>query len=321
MALALDFHAGEEAGGVPHLDITRDLNSDGRDEFLVPDVDGFRVATQRADGSFVDAVRLGPPEPFRDATAYGETRRHGDVGVTPQNVHWYLGRVHQMDYDRDGRADLVTLSFDGRSVLRARGRYQVHFGRTLPGGTEFPSTPDTLVGTPGAGIGMQAWGYASQRYLDFDGDGAVDMAMGAVNTGLGGMALAMIGNSVSIDLAVYRLRDGRYPERPDVRRRVRSAVAPFDRRGVRFPTVLVGDVNGDGRMDLVTGEKWEELSVFLGVPGADLLASEPVSVPAAVPADERNARLVDLDRDGKQDVVLHHPSATGPHRVVVLMAR
>ena len=401
VALATDFRAGEEdAGGVPHVDITRDVNSDRRDDFLVPDVDGFRVSTQRADGSFVDAVKLGPPEPFRDATAYGETRRYGDVGVTPQNVHWYLGRVHEMDYDRDGRvdlvfwnrdhfevyrqgpsgqfaasgdtfgtdvsfdfdgayalafqfgdasvvslvlgtgalfeytvlhgfrdlnadgvADLVTLSFEGRSMLRLRGRYAVHFGRAVPGGTGFPSTPDTLVGTPGAGIGMQAWGYASQRCLDFDGDGATDMAMGAVNTGLGGMALAMVGNSVSIDLAVYRLRDGGYPKRPDAMRTVRSRVAPFDKRGVLFPTVLVGDVNGDGRPDLVTGERWDELWVFLGIPGSDLLAPEAVSVPVAVPADERNARLVDLDRDGKQDVVIHHPSATEPHRVVVLMAR
>lgn len=400
VALATDFRAGEDVVGVPHVDVTRDLNGDGRDDFLVPDVDGFWVSTQRADGSFVDAVKLGPPEPFRDATAYGETRRYGDVGVTPQNVHWYLGRVHEMDYDRDGRvdlvfwnrdhfevyrqsasgqfaasgdrfatdvpfdfdgayalafqfgdaslaalvlgtgepfegtvlhgfadlnadgiADLVTLSFEGRSVLRLRGRYAVHFGRPVPGGTEFPSTPDTLVGTPGAGIGMQAWGYASQRFLDFDGDGATDMAMGAVNTGLGGMALAMVGNSVSIDLAVYRLRDGGYPERPDARRTVKSAVAPFDKRGVLFPTVLVGDVNGDGRADLVTGEKWDELSVFLGVPGPDLLDSKAIRVPVAVPADERNARLVDLDRDGKQDVVIHHPSAVEPHRVVVLMAR
>ena len=39
-----------------------------------------------------------------------------------------------------------------------------------------------------------------------------------------------------------------------------------------------------------------------------------------MPADERYAMLADLDRDGRQDVVIQYPAGT-PHRVVVLMAR
>ena len=85
--------------------------------------------------------------------------------------------------------------------------------------------------------------------------------------------------------------------------------------------MLVGDVNGDGRQDLLTRERWDELSVFLGTPGPDPLASRPINVSVAMPADERHARLADLDRDGKQDVVIHHPSSTGPGRVIALMAR
>lgn len=40
-----------------------------------------------------------------------------------------------------------------------------------------------------------------------------------------------------------------------------------------------------------------------------------------MPGAERNSRLVDLNQDGKQDVLLHHPSATGPHRVTMLITR
>ena len=397
--LTTSFSAPDDAG-VPELDVVRDLNGDGRDDFLVPDLDGFWVVLQSADGSFAAPLKLGPEEPFLDAKAYGDQRTYREVGVTPQNLPWYLNRVHQLDFDHDGRddlvfwntdhflvyrqgpsgtfptspdtfttdvafdfdgayglafqfgdasvpalllgftgrvehrilhgvrdlngdgfADLVVLSLAGRSPLRLRGRYEVHFGQPAADGTVFAADVDTMVDAPGKSGGLQPWGYAAQYFLDFDGDGAMDTAMAAVNTSLGGMFRAMVGNSISMELHLYRFQDGRYPDHPDATRRVGSPFAPLDRRGPLFPTVLVGDVNGDRRSDLLVGDRWDQLSVFLGQPGTEPYASEAHQVPVAIPADERNARLVDLDLDAKQDVIIQHPSATEPGRMTILMAR
>ena len=63
-------YAGTEAlnpshyGRIPHVDITRDLNHDGRDDLVIPDFDGFWISTQSSDGSFADFVKGGPMSLF-----------------------------------------------------------------------------------------------------------------------------------------------------------------------------------------------------------------------------------------------------------------
>ena len=386
--------------GIPNLDIARDLNGDGRDDLLLPDIDGFWLALQSEDGSFGPAVKLGPAEPFAGSNAYGEKRTYARVGITAENLPWYLSRVHRLDFDLDGSqdlvfwdgdqflayrqdesggfgdapgafttdvefdfdgsyglafqfgdasvpsmllgfgprtqhtilqgfhdlngdavADLVTLTLEGRSPFRLRGRYNVHFGHPGPNGASFPAAADASFDSPGKAGGLQPWGYASQRFFDFDGDGVNDAAIGAVDIGLGNMFGAIVGNSVSINLAFYRIRNGEHGVEPDWTRNVRSPFAPLDKRGPMFPTILTGDVDGDGRADLLIGERWDELSVFLGVAGSEPVAAQAISVTAPMSSDERNARIADLDGDGKDDVYIQHPSADGTGRIVVLMAR
>ena len=71
---------------------------------------------------------------------------------------------------------------------------------------------------------------------------------------------------------------------------------------------LVGDVTGDGRSDLFIGKNTPNgMDVIVGVPGPDLFARRPQDVPVVVPNDEEYAWLVDLNKDGKQDILMHHP--------------
>ena len=83
---------------VLHVDITRDVNGDGRDDLVIPDGHGFHVLVQRDGGAFADPVTIGPDAGLdRVYGADGYKYRPWDEG----------GRVHEMDYDLDGRNDLV----------------------------------------------------------------------------------------------------------------------------------------------------------------------------------------------------------------------
>ena len=394
-----NYNATDESK-IHYVDITRDVNCDGLDDLIVPDIDGFWIVTQLGNGAFTDPIKLGPSEPFLDKIALDDTRSYREVGITALTSLWYLSRVHQMDYDQDGRsdlvfwnadhfdvyrqdargmfspvaetfttdiafdtdgaysiafefsgenmfalifgfrentkrtilhtfrdlnddsvADLVLHSLEGRSLGKQRSLYEVYFGNPTPNGTVFAQDVSTTIQPRGTAGGLQPWGYSSQWLEDFDGDGDTDILFRNVKTGLTGMSRAMVGNSISIDLEFYRMEDGTYPDKPTTTRKIRPALDIFDAQGVFFPAVLLGDVNGDGRSDLLFGKDWEELHIYPGVPGPELLAQTPQKVTVAMPNDERNIRLVDFNRDDKQDILIHHPSTSEPHRVMLVIAQ
>jgi len=384
--ISTDYNATDK-GRIPHVDITRDINHDGRDDIVLPDLDGFWLSIQSSDGSFTDPVKLGPPEPFLGEVGREIKRPYGHLGITAESMPWYQGRVHEMDYDHDGRSDLafwnedhfdlyrqdeqglfttpaesfsldvpfdadgayslrfgprkkirraallavrdlngdgvsdlVIHSIQGRGAIRLHSRYDVHLGSATTNGTVFsPEATSSIqpLGDPG-----EPAGYAVQWLRDLDGDGRVEIVLQVVRTTLGGMMRVLLGNSIAVDLEFYGLTADGSPREPIDKRRVRPDLHTFKRgRGPFFPAVQLGDVNGDGRADLLTGKDWQELEVFLGVPGPALFAQQPLKVVVDLPRNERNVWLADMNKDGKQDLLLFHPSATAEHRLGILIAR
>ena len=93
-------------------------------------------------------------------------------------------------------------------------------------------------------------------------------------------------------------------------------------------------MTGDGLADLLIGDHPRIMDIFVGVSGPGLFAQQPQKVAVAVPNDEEYTWLVDLNKDGKQDILMHHPftlrDAHGarrlppgaePQRVTMLIAR
>ena len=82
MAVASNFNPPRE-DEIPHVDLTRDVNHDGRDDLVVPDVDGCTVFTPGGDIAFQsdDRIQLG---------------------------------MERRDFDRDGQVDLMLTTIEVR---------------------------------------------------------------------------------------------------------------------------------------------------------------------------------------------------------------
>ncbi len=386
-------------GEIPHVDISRDVNGDGRDDLVVPGVDGFRVFIQTSAGEFADPVKIGRSPDL--------SRIYGADGY--RYNPWGESRVHEMDYDQDGRedlvfwnenhfavhlqdedglfapvaetfttdvtfdsdelsslatggmtgrvlhsladmngdgvGDLVVFSLEGQSISRKRSTYEVHLGAPAPdGGTLFTRSVDFAFRSDGRiQLGMN-------RH-DFDGDGDLDLMFTTIEVAYLESSLwkrlkGFMGDDVWLDLEFHAMTAGVHSDKPDAIRRMQLDGHPSVRefgwvpldivlRGATHEerktqkrhlrafntTLLIGDVTGDGRPDLLIEETHRQLLVFAGVSGPDLFARQPQRVSVAIPNDEEYTWLVDLNRDGKQDILMHHVSTTEPHRVTMPIAR
>jgi len=386
-------------GEVPHVDVTRDVNGDGRDDLVVPGVDGFRVFIQTSAGEFADPVKIGRSPDL--------SQIYGADGY--RYNPWGESRVHEMDYDQDGRrdlvfwnedhfavhlqdeeglfapvaetfttevtfdsddlsslamggmtgrvlhsladlngdgvGDLVVFSLEGASISRKRSTYEVHLGAPAPdGGTLFARDVDFAFQSDGRiQLGMNR--------RDFDGDGDLDLMFTTIDveyleSSLWKRLKGFMGDDIWLDLEFHPNTGGLHSDSPDAVRRMQLDGHPSVREDGWVPldivlrgatheerktqkrhlrafntTLLIGDVTGDGRSDLLIEETHRQLLVFAGVPGPELFARQPQRVAVAIPNDEEYTWLVDLNRDGKQDILMHHPSTTEPHRVTMLIAR
>ena len=372
-------------GEIPHVDVTHDLNGDDRDDLVVPDSDGFWVFIQMDDGTFADPVKIGPPIEM-DRIYAADGYRYDP---------WGEGRVHKMDYNRDGRidlvfwnedhfevhlqderglfapvaktfttdvafdsddpaslaapqevrrrridhqltgattgrvlhsltdmngdgvADLVVFSLEIRSMWSVHFAYEVHFGAPTPdGGTVFAPDVGTAIRSDGLPFGLGPH--------DFNHDGQVDMMFTTMKFGIfktiGMISRGILTRSVQLHLEFYRMEGGIYPDKPNATRKIKGhAPGVSGEKGIFHPSVLIGDVNGDSRSDLLVQKGPEELRVYLGVPGPKLFARRPQKVAVVMPYEEYTW-LVDLNKDGVQDLLMHHPSTTEPHRVTMLIA-
>lgn len=371
-----------QKGVIPQVDVTRDVNGDGRDDLVVPDHRGFRVFVQRSDGSFAEPLHLGPARSAVRADGYrfdpweqgGVHEMDDNRDGRPDLVFWnddhfevhlqnedglfaseariftthvafdsedpaflaapdgvrhrrrdhrppgrMTGRVlHALgDANGDGVADLVVFSLEVKSMWSARSSYQVHFGSPTPeGGTSFGKDVGAAIHSNGLPFGVVQH--------DFDHDGQIDVMYTTIKIGVFKTLRMLVGalmtGSVSLDLDLYRMESGVPLDETRTTRRIRTdSHGESGERAARLPSVLIGDVNGDRRADLMVGRSRKELHVFLGVAGRSLIAPRPYAVAVALP-EEEYTWLADVDRDGRDDVLMHHQSASQPGRLTILVS-
>lgn len=172
------------------------------------------------------------------------------------------------DLDGDGKPDLVSPSDNG-------GVVSLYRNTSTPGTISF----DARVDLPAPAFTI------SVAIGDIDGDGKADLAVGSYT----GQALSVYRNTSSPG----SLSTNSFVPRVDF-----SA-------GCNVQTVALGDINGDGKPDIVlVGELPSHMSIFqnLSTPGGFTSASLGARVDYASGNDPSGVVIGDLDGDGRPDI-------------------
>lgn len=255
-----------------------DLDGDGRRDLLLPS--GATLAAYfTGDNVGARAATIPLPldlEPREEDPKPGETRRR-------------VSAVWLDDIDGDGRTDLGVQ-------------------RTVLAGTWWGATAE-LSWAKGRGDGFgplatipvnaAAFGV---ELVDLDGDRDKDFVAPVVDVGIGTVARALVAKSARVDLSLFRNDAGTFATPAKV---LRVFAFPLEQPD-RFQGVLDADVDGDGRLDLVTNDGEDRVRVYRGVSGG-LEATPAHDTPVRVPVADDTLFVHDLTGDGRAEIVVWGP--------------
>lgn len=213
-------------GSIPKMDLFRDLNGDGLDDFIIPDFNGFQVFIQNVDGGFNDPVNVYAP-PLVEMS-YNN------------NFPWYQPRQSFLsDITLDGRKDL-TFWVDNRFSVYRQARDGSFNADPLRINSSVKFDYD---GLERMNLAMQDEDQSNNsakalfQISDFDGDGIPDL-----------VTLSMRSKGVFKKTTTYEFHKGEAGSD-----RVEFSPVPISRiesNGIQFE-MEEQDFNNDGQTDLM----------------------------------------------------------------------
>jgi hypothetical protein len=203
------------------------------------------------------------------------------------------------DVNGDGIPDLFVTQSKGSVNLEMKT--QVYLARS---DLSLPDRPDAVFADSGA--------ISSPMLEDVDGDEKQDLILVKIPFGVRAFVNYFLRQKMTVKVSVHLYDDG-FSENPQMDTTL-TVNAPD---GSRTPAYALGDMNGDGRLDLALGSGLDELELYAGE-ARDFVEKKPwatVNVPAV-----GSARTHDLDGNGRDDLIVIHPDSDEGRLVhVVLM--
>lgn len=277
---------------MPRSPYKLDYNLDQKTDLAFVRDGELLIFEQQSDGSFPQQPKVVAPGMEISTDSQADVR----TGEGRNFDGLVIRRVHDLqDLDGDGYADLIIRKEVFSSAVEQRYSYQIHYGKASESALVFNPQPDTRIQTKGIQF--------EPVFTDIDGDGRKDFYTPSAEFGVGTIIRALLRGSAGVDIQFYLMKSNRqFGSSPDYQQSASAEVSIGSGR-VDLPLVKVIDMGNKGRKSLVLGDDREYLKVHS--PGENsLFESRDKTFATPLPRDGTQVRMMDLDADGKEDMVL-----------------
>jgi hypothetical protein len=309
----------------------KDLDGDGREEWLLPLADGYGVF---ADGKLIAKLPAPISSELRDYSNFqighrlpavstfalpGERQRaiallsdtqadfsHGEnwrehvrYAIPKRLDKKWDASAELDDVNGDGLPDLMVTQTSGTINLETETQIYVATGPFT-----YPAAPDARISRTGS--------FTSAALRDTNGDKKLDLVFISVPIGIGNIINYFLRKKVTVEAAVYEFGPKGFPAKPS-RKASLTIEAPEGRERSAY---ALGDFDGDGYLDAAVGTGANLMSFYRGS-SREFLSSSPW-VKLDMPTFGV-ARTGDLDGNGNDDLILIHPSGPNEKRMEVVM--
>lgn len=263
-----------------------DVNDDGRDDVVIPTENGLGVMLQNVGGK-LDSMIVYPDANSSHRVAVGDF--NGDGLVDAAAIAWGSNRVSVFLQKKDGGGfSLPASAYDAPHG----GGDDLKVGDVTNDGRDDIVVMSGQLLLPNFSVLAQAAGGGLLRTVSYSYGGSQlggSVAIGDINgDGLNDVALS-VGNAPETISPFLQNAQGALGKGPDI-----QSWAP---QAMQF-----GDMDGDGRADLVIAGDKSALRVFLhGTNGAP---AEPLKFSAPTPSSPHALAIGDVNGDGAEDVLL-----------------
>lgn len=272
-----------------------DENNDGRNDIAFWQDGYFEVHRQSNLGQF-SKVPVNLDANLKDMLSGYAQISIGEDAKNDNGKNRLLDEI--VDINNDGVSDLIVKRIKAEGIFGWESEYEVYLGAVNENNLlEFPESPSSTIRTDG-------FQFDNER-LDISGDGNQEFLVTSVDISIGAVIRALITRSVSVDVSIYKMINGKFPAKPSTRKTI-SARFDFGSGDLFIPAVLGADVTGDGQKDLLVQKGDSTLLVYPGQQDQTMFAKKAIKLSLALPDSRTGFMVHDLDHDGRDELLLTH---------------
>ncbi|MFY8275422.1 FG-GAP repeat domain-containing protein [Pseudoalteromonas sp. SSDWG2] len=201
------------------------------------------------------------------------------------------------DVNGDKLPDLVVRFTKSSGVFDRVNDYEIYYAQqSSDGQLSYAKDANTVISAEGTLTDLQL--------QDIDGDGIKEVMVASFELGVGQIVSALLASSIDQDILLYwQDKQGKFPKEPTLDYETQMSFSISKGRASE-PLVLLSDINGDGRKDLLFSKDSDELIYRLNEGAQSFARSKRHKAP--LPQSGVQVSSADINEDKKDDLIIYY---------------